>query len=199
MCVDICSSNYHYVICLKCWCSCCMGRAVTNVVRTCGPNQLHYWICNKICLNYDSQWSRTIWTNSQPFFNGIFIFISKENFMLSWVEKKLYNLRAWSVRTLRVNMVYLASICIGQGANWVLREITWPVNDTKIWPTKLAYQLTVMLLLGQTLLPMYYFIDKYRYECSFHWQIQVSRYCLSKDLRMGVVIAFWRRSQLFKE
>ena len=26
--------------------------------------------------------------------------------------------------------------------------------------------------------------------------IQVSRYCLSKDLRMGVVIAFWRRSQL---
>ena len=36
---------------------------------------------------------------------------------------------------------------------------------------------------------MYFFIDKYRYKCSFHWQIQVSRYCLSKDLRMGVVIA----------
>ena len=53
-----------------------------------------------------------------------------------------------------------------------------------------------MLLLRQAILPMYFFIDKYRYTCSFHWQIQVSRYCLSKDLRMGVVIAFWRRSQL---
>ena len=52
-----------------------------------------------------------------------------------------------------------------------------------------------MLLLRQTILPMYFFIDKYRYECSFHWQIQVSRYCLSEDLRLGMVIAFWRRSQ----
>ena len=43
---------------------------------------------------------------------------------------------------------------------------------------------------------MYFFIDKYRYTCNFHWQIQVSRYCLSKDLRMGVVITFWWRSQL---
>ena len=56
-----------------------------------------------------------------------------------------------------------------------------------------------MLLLRQTILPMYFFIDKYRYECSFHWQIQVSRYCLSKDLRMGVVIAFWWRSQLLRK
>ena len=53
-----------------------------------------------------------------------------------------------------------------------------------------------MLLLRQTMLPMYFFIDKYRYECRFHWQIQVSRYCLSKDFCMGMVIAFWRRSQL---
>ena len=30
--------------------------------------------------------------------------------------------------------------------NWVLREITWPVNDTKIWPIKLAYQLTVNVI-----------------------------------------------------
>ena len=29
---------------------------------------------------------------------------------------------------------------------WVLREITWPVNDIKIWPTKLAYQLTVNVI-----------------------------------------------------
>ena len=52
-----------------------------------------------------------------------------------------------------------------------------------------------MLLLRQTILPMYFFIDKYRYTCSFHWQMQVSRYCLSKDLCIGVVIAFWWRSQ----
>ena len=30
--------------------------------------------------------------------------------------------------------------------NWVLREITWPVNDTKIWSTKIAYQLTVNVI-----------------------------------------------------
>ena len=45
-----------------------------------------------------------------------------------------------------------------------------------------------MLLFRQTILPVYFFIDKYRYECSFHWQIQVSRYCLSKDLRIGTTI-----------
>ena len=55
-----------------------------------------------------------------------------------------------------------------------------------------------MLLLRQTILSMYFFIDKYRYECSFHWQIQVSWYCLSKDLRKGLVIAFWRRSLLLQ-
>ena len=32
------------------------------------------------------------------------------------------------------------------GDNWLLREITWPVNDTKIWPTKLAYQLSVNVI-----------------------------------------------------
>ena len=32
------------------------------------------------------------------------------------------------------------------GQNWVLREITWPVNDTKTWPTKIAYQLTVNVI-----------------------------------------------------
>ena len=30
--------------------------------------------------------------------------------------------------------------------NWVLREITWPVNDAKTWPTKIAYQLTVNVI-----------------------------------------------------
>ena len=30
-------------------------RAVTNVVRTCGPTQLYYGFCNKICLNYMSR------------------------------------------------------------------------------------------------------------------------------------------------
>ena len=33
-----------------------------------------------------------------------------------------------------------------KGDNWVLREITWPVNDTKIWPTKIAYQLMVNVI-----------------------------------------------------
>ena len=30
--------------------------------------------------------------------------------------------------------------------NWVLREITWPINDTNPWPTKIVYQLTVNVI-----------------------------------------------------
>ena len=33
----------------------CRGRAVTNVVRTCGPTPLLYYKSNKICLNYQQE------------------------------------------------------------------------------------------------------------------------------------------------